>query len=136
LLHCERCQMQKYPGWKEKSFNITTTSYVNVIPDSQVHSHWLTVSICLCRHLEIKISKMRPTIDGCTNTLSALSLYLHPMVCWDLLMWPHHWLCFSTGLIIGAHLNAPGSWHNSCVAQPIYWQLLHDTPAGFYLVVV
>ena len=39
-----------------------------------------------------------------------------------------------TGLIIGAHLNAPGSWHDSRVAQPIYRRLLNDTPAGVYLV--
>lgn len=37
-------------------------------------------------------------------------------------------------MIVGAHLNAPGSWHDSRVAQPIYRRLLHDTPAGFYLV--
>ena len=38
------------------------------------------------------------------------------------------------GLIIGAHLNAPGSWHNSQVAQSIYQGLRDETPAEFYLV--
>jgi hypothetical protein len=37
-------------------------------------------------------------------------------------------------LIVGAHLNAPGSWHDSRVAQPIYRRLRDQTPAGFYLV--
>jgi DDE superfamily endonuclease len=39
-----------------------------------------------------------------------------------------------TGIIIGAHLNAPGSWHDSRVAQPIYQRLQSQTPQGFYLV--
>ena len=39
-----------------------------------------------------------------------------------------------SGLIIGAHLNAPGSWHDSRVAQPIYRRLRDETPAEFYLV--
>jgi hypothetical protein len=38
------------------------------------------------------------------------------------------------GLIIAAHVNAPGSWHDSRVAQPIYRKLQNETPAGFYLV--
>jgi DDE superfamily endonuclease len=38
------------------------------------------------------------------------------------------------GTIISAQINAPGSWHDSRVARPIYSQLLHHTPAGFYLV--
>jgi hypothetical protein len=38
------------------------------------------------------------------------------------------------GLIIGCRLNAPGSWHDSHVAQPIYKKLCTETPTGFYLV--
>ncbi|TFY80401.1 hypothetical protein EWM64_g3612 [Hericium alpestre] len=40
----------------------------------------------------------------------------------------------SKGLIIAALVNAPGSWHDSRVARPIYRRLLEDTPDGFYLV--
>ncbi|KJA13320.1 hypothetical protein HYPSUDRAFT_1079676 [Hypholoma sublateritium FD-334 SS-4] len=38
------------------------------------------------------------------------------------------------GLILGANFNAPGSWHDSRVAQPIYKKLKEETPDGFYLV--
>ncbi|KIK80444.1 hypothetical protein PAXRUDRAFT_158675 [Paxillus rubicundulus Ve08.2h10] len=38
------------------------------------------------------------------------------------------------GVIIAARTNAPGSWHDSCVAQPIY-QILHEkTPDGYYII--
>jgi hypothetical protein len=36
--------------------------------------------------------------------------------------------------VIAANLNAPGSWHDSHVAQPIYEKLLTQPPDGFYLV--
>lgn len=38
------------------------------------------------------------------------------------------------GLIIGCRLNAPGSWHDAKIAQPIYAKLREHTPDGFYLV--
>jgi hypothetical protein len=38
------------------------------------------------------------------------------------------------GLIISCRLNAPGSWHDSRVAQPIYNKLRTSTPDGYYLV--
>jgi hypothetical protein len=41
---------------------------------------------------------------------------------------------FQTGAIIAANLNAPGSWHDSRVAQPIYEKLRTQTPDEFYLV--
>jgi hypothetical protein len=37
-------------------------------------------------------------------------------------------------VIIAANLNAPGSWHDSRVARPIYEKLRTQTPPGFYLV--
>jgi hypothetical protein len=40
----------------------------------------------------------------------------------------------TTGTIIAAQLNAPGSWHDSHVARPIYEKLRTRTPEGFYLV--
>ncbi|KAH7930088.1 hypothetical protein BV22DRAFT_1001525 [Leucogyrophana mollusca] len=44
-------------------------------------------------------------------------------------------LSFSAqGLIIACRLNAPGSWHDSRVAQPIYEKLRTQTPEGYYLV--
>ena len=39
-----------------------------------------------------------------------------------------------TGLIIAANLNAPGSWSNCWVPQPIYEKLRTQTPPSFYLV--
>ncbi|KAF7340349.1 hypothetical protein MVEN_01954100 [Mycena venus] len=38
------------------------------------------------------------------------------------------------GTVIAAKINAPGSWHDSRVAQPIYEKLRTRTPDGFYLV--
>jgi hypothetical protein len=37
------------------------------------------------------------------------------------------------GLIISCHLNAPGSWHDSCVACPMYENFHMCTPDEFYL---
>jgi hypothetical protein len=38
------------------------------------------------------------------------------------------------GIIMTCNLNAPRSWHDSWVAQPIYKKLEHQTPSGYYLV--
>ncbi|KIJ27147.1 hypothetical protein M422DRAFT_191354, partial [Sphaerobolus stellatus SS14] len=38
------------------------------------------------------------------------------------------------GDIIACHLNASGSWHDSCVAQPIYQKLWDRTPHGYFLL--
>ena len=37
-------------------------------------------------------------------------------------------------VIIASNFNAPGSWHDSHVVQPIYEKLCNETPDGFYLV--
>ena len=39
-----------------------------------------------------------------------------------------------SGVILDVNTNAPGSWHDSRVAQPIYEKLREYTPDGFYLV--
>src|SRR5436190_682437 len=43
-------------------------------------------------------------------------------------------LTTTKGTIMAANLNAPGSWHDSRVAKPIYKQLLDHTPPSYYLV--
>ena len=43
-------------------------------------------------------------------------------------------ICFFIGTVIACKLNAPGSWHDSRVAQPIYEKLRTATPEGYYLV--
>jgi hypothetical protein len=52
--------------------------------------------------------------------------------------WSADWICSLTkslvGIVIAAQLNAPGSWHDSRVARPIYEKLCTRTPEGFYLV--
>ncbi|TDL21495.1 hypothetical protein BD410DRAFT_749630 [Rickenella mellea] len=40
----------------------------------------------------------------------------------------------SQGAIISCNINAPGSWHDSRVAQPIYLKLLRSTPDDYFLV--
>ena len=42
--------------------------------------------------------------------------------------------CVKKGTVIAAHLNAPGSWHDACVAHPIFEKLRTRTPNGYYLV--
>jgi hypothetical protein len=39
-----------------------------------------------------------------------------------------------SGLIRSCVLSAPGSWHNSKVARPIYNKLVYNTPDGFYII--
>lgn len=46
----------------------------------------------------------------------------------------HPYRYITPGVIIACNLNAPGSWHDSRVAQPIYQKLLENTPEGYYLV--
>ena len=41
---------------------------------------------------------------------------------------------FTVGTVIACKLNAPGSWHDSQVAQPIYKKLHTTTLEGNYLV--
>lgn len=41
---------------------------------------------------------------------------------------------FTVGTVIACKLNAPGSWHDSRVAQAIYEKLCTATPEGYYLV--
>jgi DDE superfamily endonuclease len=38
------------------------------------------------------------------------------------------------GCILSAVLNAPGSWHDSRIARPIYTQLTDSTATGYFLV--
>jgi DDE superfamily endonuclease len=38
------------------------------------------------------------------------------------------------GTILEAVLNAPGSWHDSRIARPVYGQLIHNTLDGYFLV--
>ncbi|KAL0056665.1 hypothetical protein AAF712_016730 [Marasmius tenuissimus] len=38
------------------------------------------------------------------------------------------------GAIIDAHINAPGSWHDSHVARPIFERIRTRVPDGYYLV--
>ena len=42
--------------------------------------------------------------------------------------------CLFTGIIIAAVINAPGSWHDSRVARPIYEKLRTQTPEGYYFI--
>ncbi|KAA1074568.1 hypothetical protein PGT21_010309 [Puccinia graminis f. sp. tritici] len=38
------------------------------------------------------------------------------------------------GTIMYAILNAPGSWHNATIAEPLYEQLLERTPPGYRII--
>ena len=38
------------------------------------------------------------------------------------------------GKIIYLILNAPGSWYNSAMAEPLYHQLLNKTPPGYQIL--
>ena len=58
---------------------------------------------------------MLHTTGGCQNILLAIDR-------------------LAAGCVIATRLNAPGSWHDSHVAQPIYEMLCTGTPDGYYLV--
>ncbi len=38
------------------------------------------------------------------------------------------------GKIIDAVINCPGSWHDSCVARPIFARLKNEVPDGYFLI--
>ncbi|EUC59327.1 DDE family endonuclease [Rhizoctonia solani AG-3 Rhs1AP] len=38
------------------------------------------------------------------------------------------------GCIIACKLNAPGSWHDFCVARHVYTKLIENTPEGHFLI--
>ncbi|KAF8589788.1 hypothetical protein K439DRAFT_1645022 [Ramaria rubella] len=54
--------------------------------------------------------------------------WLHSHVCSNVLVFSPR------GEVLTARINAPGSWHNSQITQPIYQQLRDDTDDGYYLV--
>jgi hypothetical protein len=43
-------------------------------------------------------------------------------------------LCSFKGEIIHCSMNAPGSWHDSCVAFALYKKLQEKTPAPYFLI--
>src|SRR5215472_15485174 len=91
-------------------------------------------SSCPSRPRHLKISKTRLIMVGCMSTLSVQSWSGRPQV--GCIVRSRSGIIDSPiiGVIIGAHVNAPGSWHDSRVAQPIYRQLREQTPEGYYLV--
>ncbi|KAF8584782.1 hypothetical protein K439DRAFT_1646845 [Ramaria rubella] len=54
--------------------------------------------------------------------------WLHSHACSNVLLFSPQ------GEVLAAHINAPGSWHDSRITQPIYQQLCDDTDDGYYLV--
>jgi hypothetical protein len=68
----------------------------------------------------------------CEHFVSSVLVFSPKGTSWFLVsLWR---LIIRVGTIIAAKLNAPGSWHDSRLAQPIYVKLLDQTPDGFYLV--
>ncbi|POW02944.1 hypothetical protein PSHT_11895 [Puccinia striiformis] len=50
----------------------------------------------------------------------------------------HYCSCILTyapdGALIHSVLNAPGSWHDSAIAEPLYNKLLYNTPEGYRVI--
>ena len=57
-----------------------------------------------------------------------------PLVSYFALLGAERSLIRSLGEIIYACLNAPGSWHDSRVARPLYDMLAETLPEGYYFV--
>ncbi|KAG7441800.1 uncharacterized protein BT62DRAFT_982658 [Guyanagaster necrorhizus] len=85
-----------------------------------------------------------PLLDGAFGSLDGLNLMVQTSTDQELKNatfngWLHEHFVSSVfafnakGEIIACKLNAPGSWHDSCVAKPIYEKLRTQTPEGFYL---
>jgi len=76
---------------------------------------------------------MQHTMAGCIPISSQMFLHFHQPVCHHSLR-AKQLLIYHTGEIIYACLNAPGSWHDSRVARPLYDMLAEELPVGYYLV--
>lgn len=80
--------------------------------------------------------RMPPLMAGFRNISLVLSLHSWLKVGFILYCSLSLTLYFSfAGVVIAACTNAPGSWHDSCVARPIYNALRESTPNGYYVVV-
>ncbi|KIP10780.1 hypothetical protein PHLGIDRAFT_65051 [Phlebiopsis gigantea 11061_1 CR5-6] len=95
-------------------------------------------------HSEL-VQERHPRLVGAIGTMDGLNLPLGASSDSNLENatysgWLHSHCCscvfaFSPkGTIIIAHTNAPGSWHDSRIARPIYQKLDRETPEGYYLV--
>jgi hypothetical protein len=74
-------------------------------------------------------------MGGCTHTASpASSLSLQLVSNCSAVQIRLHSDPSIVGELIAAVLNAPGSWHDSRVARPVYDALRNQTPPGFFLV--
>ncbi|KAH9464097.1 hypothetical protein Pst134EB_003634 [Puccinia striiformis f. sp. tritici] len=97
------------------------------------------------RKYSLCIQKKFPRLTKCFGFLDGLNLpvlvsedddiqnvYYNGWTC------SHYCICILTfapdGSLIHSVLNAPGSWHDSAIAEPLYDRLLHDTPDGYRLI--
>ncbi|KAA1085829.1 hypothetical protein PGT21_020947 [Puccinia graminis f. sp. tritici] len=75
------------------------------------------------------IEKKYPLLTNCFGFLDGLNLPVLVSDDEDCI------LAFAPdGTIMYAILNAPGSWHDSTIAEPLYDQLLERTPPGFRII--
>ncbi|KAA1077710.1 hypothetical protein PGT21_017098 [Puccinia graminis f. sp. tritici] len=75
------------------------------------------------------IQKKFPLLTNCFGFLNGLNLPVLVSDDEDCI------LAFAPdGTIMPAILNAPGLWHNSTIAEPLYNQLLHHTPPGYLVI--
>ncbi|OAV94053.1 hypothetical protein PTTG_02861 [Puccinia triticina 1-1 BBBD Race 1] len=88
--------------------------------------------------LMMKIFKMRTTMAGHSHTIVARDDNWAGQPKTDprpVGFWGGCILAFAPdGTIMYAILNAPGSWHNSTIAELLYDQLLERTPPGYWII--
>ncbi|KAI7943600.1 hypothetical protein MJO28_011128 [Puccinia striiformis f. sp. tritici] len=105
---------------------------------------WPTTESKARRH-SMTIEKKFPRLTKCIGFLDGLNLpvlvsgdediqnaYYNGWTC------SHYCSCVLAfapdGTIMYAILNAPGSWHDAIIAEPLYEQLLHHTPPGYRII--
>ncbi|KAI7944016.1 hypothetical protein MJO28_011544 [Puccinia striiformis f. sp. tritici] len=75
------------------------------------------------------IGKKFPLLENCFGFLDGLNLPVFVAEDDDSIM------AFAPdGTIMYAILNAPGSWHDSAIARPLYDRLLNHTPPGYRII--
>ncbi|SJK97335.1 uncharacterized protein ARMOST_00587 [Armillaria ostoyae] len=91
------------------------------------------------------ILKQHPLLQGAFGTMDRLNLPVQESHDTEIENatfngWLHDYFVSSvftfgaSGEIIACNLNAPGSWHDSRVTQPIYEKLRTETLEGYYLI--
>ncbi|KAJ7653534.1 hypothetical protein DFH06DRAFT_1133698 [Mycena polygramma] len=103
-------------------------STLRTMPDAAIQ--WPRHREDFCAYNELIVAR-HPRLTGAFASIDGLNLMCQTSRDEEIENATYNgWLC----TIIATNLNAPGSWHDSRIARPIYEKLRTRTPEGFYLV--